>query len=71
MNYFRSLIIKFKNINYFLNDEKIRINTQNKKVINENFEIKLKPGRNKLYIVASDNKNIKTFKEIYLTKNEN
>jgi len=60
-----------KNINYFLNDEKIRINTQNKKLINENFEIKLKPGRNKLYIVASDNKNIKTFKEIYLTKNEN
>ena len=43
----------------------------NKKIINENFQIDLKPGRNKLYVVASDTKGIKTFKEIYLTKNEN
>ena len=62
---------KIKNINYFLNDEKIRLDLPNKKIINENFQINLKPGRNKLYIVASDTKGIKTFKEIYLTKNEN
>ena len=60
-----------KNINYFLNDKKIRLNIENKKIINENFNIELKPGRNKFYIVASDNKNIKTYKEIYLTSNEN
>ena len=62
---------KIKNINYFLNDEKIRLDLPNKKIINENFQINLKPGRNKLYVVASDTKGIKTFKEIYLTKNEN
>ena len=60
-----------KNVNYFLNDEKIRLSLEEERVVNEKFNIALKPGRNKLYIVASDKKDIKTYKEIYFTRNEN
>ena len=59
-----------KNVNYFLNDEKIRLSREEEKVLSEKFNIVLKPGRNKLYIVASDKKDIKTHKEIYFTRNE-
>ena len=54
-----------------INDEKIRFSLEEEKVVNEKFNIALKPGRNKLYIVASDKKDIKTYKEIYFTRNEN
>lgn len=59
-----------KNINYFLNEKKIRLISKNEKSINDSFNIKLKPGRNKLYIIASDKKNIKTYKEIFITNND-
>ena len=62
---------EIKNINYFLNDKKIKLNMESSKVINDAFQIELEPGRNKLYIIASDKKDIKTYKEIYLTRNEN
>ncbi|MBT6795305.1 PDZ domain-containing protein [bacterium] len=60
-----------KNVNYFLNDEKIRFSLEEERVVSEKFNIALKPGRNKLYIVVSDKKDIKTYKEIYFTRNEN
>jgi len=59
-----------KNINYFLNEKKIRLISKNEKFINDSFNIKLKPGRNKLYIIASDKKDIKTYKEIFITNND-
>ena len=59
-----------KNINYFLNEKKIRLISKNEKSINDSFNIKLKPGRNKLYIIASDKKDIKTYKEIFITNND-
>jgi hypothetical protein len=61
---------RIKNINYFLNDEKVRLMISEDKVITEDFELKLEPGRNKLHIVASDKKDIKTYREIYLTRND-
>ena len=59
-----------KNINYFINEKKFRLVSQKRKSIKESFRVELGPGRNKLSVVAIDAKNIKTFKNFFITNHE-
>ena len=59
-----------KNINYFINEKKFRLVSQKSKNIQESFGVVLDPGRNKLSIVAIDAKNIKIFKNFFITNHE-
>jgi hypothetical protein len=59
-----------KNINYFINEKKFRLVSQKRKNIKESFRVELGPGRNKLSVVAIDAKNIKIFKNFFITNHE-
>ena len=59
-----------KNINYFINEKKFRLVSQKSKNIQESFGVVLGPGRNKLSVVAIDAKNIKIFKNFFITNHE-
>ena len=59
-----------KNINYFINEKKFRLVSQKSKNIKESFGVVLGPGRNKLSVVAIDAKNIKIFKNFFITNHE-
>ena len=59
-----------KSINYFINEKKIRLIAQDVPNVNETFGIELEPGRNKLSVMAIDQKNIKVFKNFFITSYE-
>ena len=64
--------VSLYNGNYteYINEKKIRLIAQDVPNVNETFGIELEPGRNKLSVMAIDQKNIKVFKNFFITSYE-